>query len=229
MRNTLKKCRGIGKAQGFSGCGTMQLVRTYGLGHSCGCYYKWLRETLEGQKKVSQATLKAKKTVIKKKAKADREKKQSYSIDQKLNEAIQLIARLIDFGQPCLARGYAASSYDGGHLYSKGSNASLRWNLHNVHAQCSKSNQSLKEDGLMWQGLKRVYGENYFEYVQSFKQLSYSGIKLIDKKHALEQTKQIIKHLKGSAQVYTNLERIELRNIINQKLNLYPINYCVFS
>ena len=80
----------------------------------------------------------------------------------------------------------------------------------------------------MWQGILRVYGKEYYEYIESFKQLSYSGIKYIDKKYALDQTKQIIKHLKETAQVYTNSERIELRNIINQKLNLYPLKYCVF-
>lgn len=230
-----KKCRGLGKAKGY-GCGKIvpqekygQPNRIYGIGKSCGCYQKWLLGSEEGKKKmdasISIGRKKAEKA-IKKKEKSDKEKLIDYS--KKLQERINEISRLIDIGLPCLARGYHANQIHGGHIFSRGSSRSMRYNLHNIHRQGAQSNHFQNEDGLLRDGLKKEYGEDYYEFLSSLQRTP-------EIKYTNEQFKDFYKLACGMATLlkrdgrnFTLEQRIKMRNQINIDLGIYEKEYCEY-
>lgn len=139
-----------------------------------------------------------------------------------LQKYINKIARLIDYGQPCIARPNLKNE-NGGHFKSVGSSNSIRFNLHNIHGQSIHSNKwKSGEEGLFRLGLIRVYGVEYCEYVESLN-LLYPTIKLSteDIKTAISTSKSIIKELESKLLVYTGKDRIELRNKYNKLLGIY--------
>ena len=66
-----KPCKGIGKANGVVGCGTVTKQRTFGL--CSNCLHDFLFTTDAGKLEFSKISLQAKKTVIVKEKKKDQE------------------------------------------------------------------------------------------------------------------------------------------------------------
>lgn len=147
----------------------------------------------------------------------------------KLQDKVQDIIRLIDFEQPCLARQYIPKQTHSGHVVGRGSAANMKYNLHNMFAQSAQSNHFQNDDGLMRDGVKREFGEDYLEFIFSLKQTPI--IKRFDEelkllyRHACKVFNRIKKHPKK----LTNLERIEYRNQLNLELGIYPEEYCVYN
>jgi len=54
---------------------------------------------------------------------------------KELQPLINKIARLIDYGQPCIATGSFNGKMNGGHRIAVGANETIRFNLHNIHIQ----------------------------------------------------------------------------------------------
>jgi hypothetical protein len=139
-----------------------------------------------------------------------------------LQRHINKIARLIDYGQTCIARPNLQNE-NGGHFKSVGGNSNIRFNLHNIHGQSIHSNKwKGGEEGLYRLGLIRVYGIEYCEYVESLN-LLYPTIRLSkdEVKLAISISKSIIKELESFHIIYTSGERIELRNKYNKLLGIY--------
>lgn len=74
--------KGTGKAIGFKGCGKELPVVTYnkpnfryGIGISCGCFSRWLRNTPEGNELIARSRIVGKKRAEKESLKSHREKK----------------------------------------------------------------------------------------------------------------------------------------------------------
>jgi len=93
-----------------------------------------------------------------------------------LQPVINEIARLVDFGQPCIAtENYGKEN--GGHYISVGANRTICLNLHNIHIQSFESNHWKSGDTLKYQvGIIRVYGEEYFFlrlYMLLYRQIQY--------------------------------------------------------
>ena len=237
----MKKCKGSGKAKGF-GCGKClpfnernglkTYKAKYGLGYDCNCYTNWLISGNKEAKKVLESSMvKAKKEVVKKQ-KLEHKKAKESLIDYKvkLQEKINLIVRLIDLGLPCLARGYHPGQIHAGHIFSRGSSPTIKFNLHNIHRQSAQSNHYQNEDGLLREGLVNEYGQKYFDFISSLReapQLKYTNEEY---KRFYKHASSIANELKKQGRAFPSIqERIFMRNELNNQLSIYPQRYCEFK
>lgn len=149
----------------------------------------------------------------------------NYSNDGYRSKVIQPIvneiARLIDYGLPCISSGTVGKP-QGGHYISTGANNSISLNLHNIHIQSYHSNVELSGDEARYRlGLIRWYGNDYFEFIEGLRHLK--GIDL--SKQRLSELKPLISQirndLKRDLKKRTPQERIELRNEINENIGIY--------
>lgn len=223
-----KKCKGTGKAVGH-GCGEPQIYRKYGLGFKCGCYKKWLLNTSEGLETIRKTAKTAHKKEVTKINKEKKEKKEQFiEYSEKLQDKINEIVRLIDLGLPCLARNYHPKQVHAGHIYSRGSNSSMRYNLHNIHRQSAQSNHFQNEDGLLREGLKKEYGEQYFQFLSDLRQIPVLKYSNEEYKAFYKKACEIALRLKREGNVFNLEQRIEKRNEINLEIGIYEQKYCVF-
>lgn len=144
---------------------------------------------------------------------------------------INLLARIIDKGQPCICTELFDGKMNGGHRHSTGSNRTLTYNLHNVHNQSFHSNHHQSGDHLKYrQGLKRVYSLEYADFIDDYLMqcppLHITKDDLVELKPRLQK---IVNHYKKLDKVYTATERIELRNELNLELELYPKEFAIFK
>lgn len=224
-----KPCKGMGKALNY-GCGLPTDQRIYGLGLTCGCYPKWLYNSKEGLEKIERAKIKASKQLKKESEVKAKEMKDSLTDwREKLQTKVQEIARLIDIGQPCLARGYHANQLHAGHIYSKGSEKSMSLNLHNMHRQSSQSNHFQNEDGLLREGLMKEYGTDYFEFITGLRQTPPLKYTNLEYKEFYKKACAISNDLKRQGRTFGKEERIAMRNLLNLELGIYEKNYCVYN
>lgn len=171
--------------------------------------------------KANQAK-KAKKDWIKEKAER-KEKIMTKSDWEKLFQIlINHIARLVDHNQPCIATNTMNGKRNGGHRYSVASNPSIRFNLHNVHIQSEHSNVWKGGDNDRYdEGLIRVYGLEYKDYVRSLNQIKPINLTIETIKDKIIIAKLIRKELIELGNTYTAAERIQLRYDLNQRIGIY--------
>lgn len=183
--------------------------------------------------------LEAKKAKIEKKVvsirkKAQKEAKEALIDYQKeLQQEVQKIARFIDHKCLCLARNIVPFKKDGGHVYSRGSATNISLNVHNIFLQSAASNHFQNDDGLMRDGVVRVFGVEYLEFITALKRTPITKYTNEEYKEILAKARVVSRRLaKENDQLITfrNPEqRIELRNQINIELGIYPVEYCVFK
>jgi hypothetical protein len=141
-----------------------------------------------------------------------------------LQKEVQKIARYIDFGLTCLARGTNGQMH-GGHVFAKGGHPEMRFDLHNIHRQSAHSNTFKNDDGLLRERLAEEYGE---EYLESLKDLRRRKVP----KHSNEvyhafylKARKIANRLKKENNELFKPrsveERIRLREEINKELGIY--------
>ena len=141
---------------------------------------------------------------------------------KELQPLINKIARLIDYQQPCIATGSFEGKQNGGHYISVGSNATIRFNLHNIHVQSEHSNSFKSGDTIRYQdGIVKVYGQEYLDYMNSLKGTPVLKLTKEQINEAIVVCKAIIKELEGDLIVRTPSERIELRQKLNEKIGFY--------
>lgn len=229
MKQKAKKCNGTGKAKGF-GCGKPQTRRTYGLGLDCGCYRDWLLNTKEGQAKIDRSRITAKKKVQKdQRAKELERKRENIDYKSKLQDKVNTIVRLIDIGQPCLAKNVHANQIQAGHVYSRGAHPAIKYNLHNIHRQSAQSNHWQADDQLMIEGLVREYGKEYADFVGELRQTETLKFTNYEYQQFYKTACKIEKKLRQSGRVFNKYERIEMRNRVNRMLGIYTEWQCVFE
>lgn len=154
--------------------------------------------------------------------KKDLKNKDPKDLKKRLQNEVNAIARAIDFGLPCLARGYVPNKMHGGHIFSRGAFPSMRYNLHNIHRQSAQSNHYQNEDGLLREMLKKEYGERYFAFLESCKQSELPKLAPTEWKDRLKIAQGIKNRLRKEIQKpLTVSDRIELRNQVNQELEIY--------
>lgn len=224
-----KKCKGIGKAQGVVGCGGLFLKRTFGLCNSC--LSDFLFETDAG-KMIFHPRIIPKVKAEKKKKEAEntrilREKVVNYK--EKLQSKINEIVRIIDNGQPCLARGTYPKQMHAGHIFSRGAYPELRYNLHNIHRQSAQSNHFQNEDGLLREQLQNEYGIEYYNFLSELRRLKQLKYKNNDYLNFYKKASQIALKLKKENKTYSLSERIDLRSKINLELGIYEAEFCEFK
>lgn len=224
------KCKGTHKDTYGLGCRTEQEERRLGLGIDCGCWRDFLLSP-KGKERIKRHSIRAKKKVAKEK-KAEKKNKENELVDwsKKLVVKMQEIARLIDAGQPCLARGNHPGQMHGGHVFSKGSNPTMKFNLHNIHRQGAQSNHFQNDDGLLREGLINEYGQDYYEFLsemRSCEALKYTNMEYMEfyKKACKESN-----NLRKSGETFlTPFRRQFIRTTLNISKGIYPDQWSIYK
>ncbi|MFT6443504.1 MAG: hypothetical protein ACJASM_003065 [Salibacteraceae bacterium] len=164
-----------------------------------------------------------------------RHRQENMSIDNYRKTYIQPlinhIARLVDHGQTCICTNLPDGKMNGGHRHSTGSNRTLTYNLHNIHNQSFQSNHHQSGDHLKYRvGLKTVYGVEYADYIDEklmqCPSLNLEKSDLIIVKATLEMIK---KRLIKLGLTYTPMQRLRLRDKINEEIGIYSDEYASFE
>lgn len=157
-----------------------------------------------------------------------KEKHKTHSdYENELQPIINEITALIDKSENCICCGAKITDTNranAGHRFSVGSNNSLRFNTHNIHRNgvCCNKWKNGNPDGYD-EGLIRVYGKEYYEYVKFELKPLYKEVKLTipELMAARAVAMKIRNRLKKENKVYTPKERIELRDSINKQIGIY--------
>jgi len=233
-----KPCKGLDAAFGFPGCGKMVKVenRKFGLGKMC-CFNLWLMDTEAGQlylnkamrisKKAHEKENPAIKPFDKKQHKKDKEALKDWS--KELQVKVNFIVRLIDKGLNCLARDYPAKKIDAGHVFARGGNQTIRFNLHNIHRQSAQSNHFQNDDGLLREGLVKEYGQYYMDFISELRRTPQLHITNTEYHQIYKLASKIALRLKKADNEYSLEDRIRLRNSINKELGIYENVFCQFG
>lgn len=239
---TEKICKGLGRARG-NGCLKMVPVnignkpnRILGLGQLCKCYQTWLATSDEGKKILDKAIYSGKRKVSiqnnksKKEAKAKKNQEKSLSNDwsKKLQTEVNSIVRTIDKGLTCLARNQRGQIH-AGHVYARGGNSTIKYNLHNIHRQSAQSNHHQNDDGKLREGVVNEYGSDYMEFISNLRRTPMLNFSNAEYRVLTTKARKILKSLKEEDRIYSLSERIEMRNRINIELKIYDKEYCVFK
>lgn len=192
------------------------------------CKTQYAMSVVEKQKVNSQKEAKKKSTEEKKKMTIDIMSDDKYR-SSVLQPVINEIARLIDFGQPCIAtENYGKEN--GGHYISVGANRTICLNLHNIHIQSFESNHWKSGDTIKYQsGIRKVYGEPYLEFMDGLQKHPPIQLRKKEMIELYEIACKIRLKLRKNTAIRTPKQRIELRNQINLELGIYQEEYCVFN
>ena len=228
-----KRCRGTGKAIGFVSCGQSKYLHKFGLCKDC--FFEWLYNTTEGKTFLDSTQIRAKKHVQKEQKKEQSKRKEEtrqkkidlMSSDKYRSEILQPIfneiARLIDYGCPCIATGLYDGKMAGGHYHSVGSNRTTALNLHNIHIQSFHSNgPSGGGDNIRYRnGIIRTYGQEYMDKIESLSKTPAIHLSKDDMIEIKKIASEIRLELKSDLKYRTPEERIALREEINQLIGIY--------
>ena len=232
-----KKCQGQDKAKGYKGCGKMVQVQFRKYGLCMSCYPEFILNDERGKIIMQKSMITAKSKVQKEQRKKQNEDRQKTKVElmspdkyraEHLQPIINEIARIIDFGQSCIATG-DFGKMNGGHYVSVGANRTTALNLHNIHIQSFASNHHKSGDPIKYRlGLIERYGNDYFEYVQYIQQHKALHLTKGDMIELALKASFIRSELRRNEEQKTPYERIELRNQINLKLGIYDPKFCEF-
>lgn len=228
-----KPCKAIGKANGFESCGKPTLKRTFGMCSSC--YYSFLTTDERGKIIYAKQFL-PKVSKITEKREKETAKEQRFKLltadnyrAKYLQPCINKIARLIDFGQPCIATG-KFGKMAGGHCVAVGSNRTTALNLHNIHIQSYESNGPSGGDNFKYrQGLRAIYSEEYLNFVEGLQKTPVLRLKKDEMVSIYQIAKKIENRLSKTPEKRCEQDRIKLRNEINIELGIYPPEFSVFN
>lgn len=139
-----------------------------------------------------------------------------------LQTDINLIARLIDKGCPCIATGKYEGKMSGGHFIAVGANETIRFNLLNIHVQSFHSNSWKGGDNLRYrEGIKRIYGQELLDEMELLQSVPPVKLTIDEVREKISIAKKIVKELKEADEVYTPEQRIFLRRKYNNVLGIY--------
>ena len=179
-------------------------------------YSTYLRERNEKKEGVQR----------RRKIKVMKENNMSYSKWQaRLQPEVNHIARLIDYGQPCISCGLYTGKLNGGHYHSQGGNAMIRFNLHNIFLQNFFCNhhKGANIKGFN-KGLIKTYGKEYHEYVEYTLVREYKSVKpsIPELQEAIKTARAIVRRMISNPCIRKPLRRIELRRELNIEIGIYP-------
>lgn len=248
----MKKCKGTGKAKGF-GCGVKlpfserngmkQYKAKYGLGFDCSCYQNWIiSDDPKAKETFSNLLIKNKKDFEKSKKKQWNKKKieikksleTKSQLESKLQKEVNTLIRFIDRGHECISSGRPlgidARKYDAGHLYSVGSNPTLRFNLFNIFGQSVHDNQHKSGNELEYFfRLETVFSRELQEFVFNLKKTPSLHLKKNDIRDKTMVARSLVKWIKLQDRIFTKEERVKLRNDFNNSLGIYNQEFCEFK
>lgn len=225
-----KPCKGQNKALGFQSCGKLTNVERLKYGLCSSCYPNFLLTDERGkiimQKAMSfgkQKVIKDNKSIESEKTKKMRENVKTLSnYKNDLQKEINLIVRLIDKGHPCIATGSYEGKMNAGHYIGIGANETIRFHLENIWLQSEHSNMWKSGDTLRYQdGIVKLYGKEYLEHLNSFKMIPLIKLSIEEIKDKISICRGIAKWLKSQDRVYSNLDRLSIREEFNKKIGIY--------
>lgn len=187
------KCKGIGKAKGFAGCGVMTYYRKYGL-CMANCYPEWLLHTDAGKIELEKAQLKAEKP-RKELEEAEKQKKNRDKITTLIKSVIDVCHKYIrkrDKGKPCIACGTPwMENFHASHFYKSELYSSLKFHEDNIHGGCVKCNIPLEGNLSEYAvNLPKRIGKERFEELNRLAEME----KRLDHKWDREELKRIRTH-----------------------------------
>lgn len=143
---------------------------------------------------------------------------------QVLQGLMQKLARMIDarFGfNTCIdCDRLFGKQIDGGHFHSKGHNASIALNLHNIHSQDSPCNGFHGGKQMQYyEGLIKRYGQDYADYVKYELQKKYPSIHLMH--FEIPDKIKIVRKLIRNFEAYSFLNSIHARDVCNTIVGIY--------
>lgn len=248
----LKVCKGTGKAKGF-GCdkplpysernGIKSYKATYGLGHDCRCYTNWLiGDSPEAKDTFDKLLIKNKKDLQteQKKAKIKENKllknklESKSSLEKKLEKEVNTIVRYIDKGHGCVSSGRPLGNdtrkFDAGHLFTVKANPTIRFNLFNIYGQSIHDNRDKSGNEIEYfLRLETVFSKELQDFTVKLKQIQPLHLTKDELRDKTQIARSLIKWLKLQDRIFTNEERISLRNDFNNKLAIYPQEFCEFK
>jgi hypothetical protein len=147
--------------------------------------------------------------------------------ENELQPIINEISALLDKGMNCICCGAKITNINkanAGHRFAVGGNNTLRFNLHNLHKNgvCCNKWKNGNPDGYD-DGLIKMYGKDYFEFVkwklkELYPQVKLTATELIAKRAIAMKVRNELKKLDLT---YTPEERIALRDKINKQIGIY--------
>lgn len=140
-----------------------------------------------------------------------------------LEKVINRLIRIIDKGHSCISCNGTRPD-QAGHLHSVGSSPELRFNLENIWNQDAHCNKHKHGNLLKYlDGIKRLYGEEYEDYLLHELPLKYKSLKLSvpEIQDAVKKVKEIIKELEKLDLTYTIKQRRLLRVKYNKIIGIY--------
>jgi hypothetical protein len=227
-----KECKGNHTTDNFTGCGGFFYDMKFGLCKAC--LYDWTKRTekgrfwFENQIKFTKQKFNTEKKINDKNKRFELTSKMTFWTKE-VQPIFNEIARLIDYQNACIATNVTQSQMHGGHYFSVGSNKSASLNLHNIHIQSAYSNHYSSDDKRYRDGLINRYGVLYFEFIETFRAMPELIISKDELKEIKEKASKIRNELKKELRYRNETERIEIRNKINQQLNLYTSDYGTFK
>jgi hypothetical protein len=205
MKSKDKKCKECGET--FAPKNSIQKVC------SVSCAMKFAQKS-ESKKEDREWKVKKKKMLEENKTLSD--------YQRELQKEINTIVRLIDRGHECISSKLPIKGIgNAGHLFSVGSNPTIRFHLHNIWLQSVHDN--LYKSGNFEGFRKRLiekFGESYFEYLESLKSLPVLRLSKDDLVQAKTICKQIQKEL-ATEGFLDDVERLEIRSKLNQRIGIY--------
>lgn len=177
------------------------------------CAIEWNRKLADKKEKKDWSIEKA---VLKDKLKKLGDWKKDLQVE------INTIVRLIDKGHPCISSNSLNGKMNAGHYVGVKAHDSIRYNLHNIHIQSEYSNSYLSGDTLRYQdGLRKVYGNDYFERVESLRATPLIKLSINDIIEKIAICRAIVRELKKVDLTYPTKIRIELRESLNKRIGIY--------
>lgn len=231
-----KPCKSQLKSKGYESCGKDVDVKYRKFGLCSSCLWDWMRTTENGKIYYQKQFLPKTKAVSKRtRNKITRDKRVELMSPDKyrakyVQPLINKIARLIDFGNPCIATGNFDGKMAGGHYTSVGSNRTICLNLHNIFIQSFQSNSwNGGDDKKYRQSLKDIFGQDYFDFVDGLKGHRPINLSKDDLKEVKNKALKIIINLEKTNFVRSSEDRVQARNGVNRELGIYDLEYSIYN
>lgn len=227
-----KACKGINKAVGY-GCGKIVPTQTRKYGLCQSCFRDWVKSTEEGREYAAGFARSLTNKNRKEQKKKDSRRLEDMRVEvygkenrKYLQIEVNRLARMIDshFKLTCIdcSRPFA-NQQDGGHFHSVGSDAALRYNLHNIHSQRSECNQNALGGGRAleyYEGLIDRYGNEYAELVRYGLKRAYPVLKMSNRE--VYEKLKVARKLVRDFEKFVFKDPIQARTMLNTLLGIYP-------
>ena len=141
--------------------------------------------------------------------------------ENRLQDKVNQIVKMLDSAMPCIARPAAGGKMDAGHFHSVGSAKNLRYHFWNIHKQSVHSNQHKSGDTVAYiSGLDIRYGVERREYILELHRLyPLMKVSTYDLRHKhYNKANLIIRELKSG----NMLTRDECNMILGIHTSEYP-------